>query len=72
MSGRDITATELERYVYEKRLDSVVGEFGKGYHRQIDYRVGTGEYVVLDHRQEVWKGTDAEKALEVYREIQPL
>lgn len=71
MSGRDITATELERYVYEKRLDSVVGEFGKGYHRQIDFLVGTGEYVVLDHHEHVWNGRDASAALEAYYGIQP-
>jgi hypothetical protein len=70
--SQDVTVHDLESYVFEKRLESIAGQFGKGYHRQIDYLVGTGEYVVLDHHQEVWKGVSAEAALEAYREIQPM
>lgn len=67
--AHEITANELAGYVYEKRLDSVIGEFGNGYHRKIDYLVGTGEYVVLDHHEHVWNGRDAGEALEAYYNI---
>lgn len=67
----EITAHDLESYVFEKRLESIAGQFGKGYQRQIDYLVGTGEYVVLDHREEVWKGTSPAAALEAYHQIPP-
>jgi hypothetical protein len=67
--SNEVTATDLERIVYEKRLDSLIGEFGRGYHRKIDYLVGTGEYVVLDHHEHVWNGRDAGDALEAYYNI---
>lgn len=67
--AHEITANELEGIVYEKRLDCLVGEFGRGYHRKIDYLVGTGEYVVLDHHEHVWNGRDAGEALEAYYNI---
>lgn len=67
--AHEITASELEGIVYEKRLDCLVGEFGNGYHRKIDYLVGTGEYVVLDHHEHVWNGRDAGEALEAYYNI---
>lgn len=69
MAHENITGRDLERYVYEKRLDSVIGEFGRGYHRKIDYLVGTGEYVVLDHHEHVWSGRDADGAIEAYNNI---
>lgn len=71
MARENVTANELKSYVFEKRLDGIVGEYGRGYHRQIDYLVGTGEYVVLDHHEHVWNGTDPEAALEAYYGIQP-
>jgi hypothetical protein len=71
MAQQQITAHDLERYVYEKRIDGIIGEYGKGYHRQIDYLVGTGEYVVLDHHETVWNGRDANEAIEAYEKIQP-
>jgi len=69
MSMNEISATDLERIVYEKRLDGLIGQYGKGYHRQIDFLVGTGEYVVLDYRETVWNGRSAEEALEAYYNI---
>ena len=69
MSGNEVTTADLERIVYEKRLDGLIGEFGHGYHRKIDYLVGTGEYIVLDHHEHVWNGRDATQALEAYYNI---
>lgn len=69
MAHESITGADLRRYVYEKRIDSIIGEFGHGYHRKIDYLVGTGEYVVLDHHDHVWNGTDADAAMEAYYNI---
>jgi hypothetical protein len=68
MSG-EVTANELESIVYNKRLDCLIGQFGKGYNRSIDYLVGTGEYVVMDHHETVWNGRDAGQALEAYYNI---
>lgn len=65
----EVTANELKRIVAEKRLDGLIGQYGKGYHRQIDYLVGTGEYVVLDHHKTVWNGHDASQALDAYYNI---
>lgn len=70
MTQEEITTADLERIVYEKRLESLIGQFGKGYHRKIDYLVGTGEYVVLDHNKHVWSGRDSGQALEAYYGIQ--
>lgn len=66
---REISANELRGYVFEKRLDSLIGEFGKGYHRKIDYLVGTQEYLVMDHHETIWNGTDASQALDAYYDI---
>lgn len=67
--AQQVTGNELKSFVYEKRLESLVGEFGQGYHRQIDYLVGIGEYVVLDHRETVWTGRDEAEALEAFYSI---
>lgn len=65
----EITAHDLQRIVAEKRLDVLIGEFGRGYNRQIDYLVGTGEYIVLDHHETVWNGRDPSAALDAYYDI---
>lgn len=65
----EISANELAGIVFNKRLDALIGEFGKGYHRKIDYLVGNQEYVVLDHHETVWNGTDASAALDAYYDI---
>lgn len=69
MRETKVTAADLKSFVYEKRLESLVGEYSQDYHRQIDYLVGTGEYVVLDHRETVWTGRDEAEALEAYYSI---
>ena len=69
MAHENITGNDLARIVYEKRLDGLIGEFGKGYHRKIDYLVGTGENIVLDHHETVWNGRHAGEALEAYYNI---
>lgn len=69
MSGREITANALAGIVFNKRLDVLIGEFGKGYVRSIDYLVGTQEYLVMDHHETIWNGTDASQALDAYYDI---
>lgn len=69
MAHENITGRDLEQIVFEKRLDCLIGQFGQGYHRKIDYLVGTGEYVVLDHHEHVWHGRDADEAMEAYNNI---
>lgn len=69
MERHEITANQLERIVFEKRLDILLGEFGRGMSRQIDYLVGTQEYIVLDHHEHVWSGRDPSQALDAYYDI---
>lgn len=65
----EITANQLRAIVSERRLEALIGQFGKGYSRRIDYLVGTAEYEVLDHHERVWAGQDASAALDAYYDI---
>lgn len=67
--ANEITANQLETIVFQKRLDVLIGDFGKGYRRQIDYLVGTHEYIVMDNYETVWSGRDPSAALDAYYDI---
>jgi hypothetical protein len=69
MVRNEITANELEGFVAEKVLEHLLGEFSQAYHRYINYRVGTAEYVVVDHGHEVYQGTNSRAALDAYYDI---
>jgi hypothetical protein len=62
----EITANELQGIVAQRRLEGLIGEYGRGYNRRIDYLVSTGEYVVLDHHETIWNGRDPSQALDAY------
>lgn len=70
MSRFTITGEELEKHraAIEKEL---VGEYGKGYHREVRFHVGHGVYHVYDHRELVLSTTSAVDAAEWFNDIRP-
>lgn len=63
-----MTASQLERYVFDKTIENVVGEFGRGANKKIDYQVGTGCYIAYDHGAIVYEGPSAQEALDAFYE----
>lgn len=68
MTHQRVTAAELEDYVREKTIEHVVGEFGRGKYKFIDYQVGTGCYVAYDHGSIIYEGPNAQAALDAFYE----
>jgi hypothetical protein len=70
MATFTVTGEELDKHRanIEKEL---VGEYGRGYHREIRFNVGHGMYHVYDHRELILSTTSAVDAAEAFNGIRP-
>jgi hypothetical protein len=66
-----ITGDDLAKYLAEMSEITVVGDYGKGYHREVKYNAAFSEYRVYDHHEQVWSTTSAEEAAESFNAIRP-
>jgi hypothetical protein len=70
MRHDNVTGEELSRHVKLSELD-ICGHYGGGYHAQVKYNVGAGEYEVYDHRELLLRTPSAATAAAAYNLIRP-